>query len=73
MEKNRCAGCKYYRPEYSSSVKGPRMCHYLLDNGHGRARDGDNCLSYAPKRKNRLDKSELNDYDKKGDVYHNAK
>lgn len=44
------------------------MCHYLLDNGHGRIKDGDNCLSYAPKRKNILDKSALNDYDKKGDV-----
>lgn len=53
MEKNRCAGCKYYRPEYSASKKGPRMCH---------------CLSYAPKRKNILDKSKLNDYDKKGDI-----
>ena len=31
------------------------------------------CLSYVPKRKNILDKSELNDYDKKGDIYHNAK
>lgn len=68
MEKSRCAGCKYYRPEYSSSVKGPRMCHYLLDNGHGRARDGDNCLSYVPKRKNKLDKSGINDYDKKGEL-----
>ena len=68
MEKNRCAGCKYYRPEYSASKKGPRMCHYLLDNGHGRVKDGDNCLSYAPKRKNILDKSMLNSYDKKGDV-----
>lgn len=65
---NRCAGCKYYRPEYSSSVKGPRMCHYLLDNGHGRARDGDNCLSYVPKRKNKLDKYGINDYDKKGEL-----
>ena len=68
MEKNRCAGCKYYRPEYSSSVKGPRMCHYLLDNGHGRARDGYNCLSYVPKRKNKLDKYGINDYDKKGEL-----
>lgn len=68
MEKNRCAGCKYYRPEYSGSQKGPRICHYMLDNKRMRKRDGDNCLSYAPKRKKRLDKSRLNDYDKRGDI-----
>lgn len=44
------------------------MCHYLLDNGHGRIKSGDDCLSYVPKRKKRIDKSRLNDYDKKGDV-----
>ena len=54
MEKNRCAGCKYYRPEYSASQKGPRMCHYLLDNKRMRERNGDECLSYEPKRKKRV-------------------
>ena len=68
MVKNRCKGCKYYRPAYGQTKGGPRMCHYLLDNGHGRIKSGDDCLSYVPRQKKRLDKSRLNNYDKKGDV-----
>ena len=44
------------------------MCHYLLDNGHGRAKDGDKCLSYKPKRKEGLDKLGTSNYDIKGDI-----
>lgn len=44
------------------------MCHYLLDNGHGRAKDGDKCLSYKPKRKEGLDKLGASNYDIKGDI-----
>lgn len=29
-------------------------CHHLLDTRHRREMDGDNCLSYEPKREKRV-------------------
>ena len=54
MEKNRCTGCKYYRHLGNSNEM---FCNYLLDNRRRRERDGDECLSYEPKRKKRVSSS----------------
>ena len=51
MERNRCAGCKYYRRLGNDHAM---CCNYLLDTGRRRERDGDECLSYEPKRKKRV-------------------
>lgn len=41
MAKNQCEGCIYWK-----YIGGDRACHYLLDTGKRRVRDGDGCLSY---------------------------
>lgn len=64
MAKNQCEGCIYWKS--LSGCGGDACCHYILMEGHSRARDGEKCFSF--KRKKGLDKSSLNDYDKKGDV-----
>lgn len=64
MEKNRCEGCVYYR--HLNGYEGARCCHYILVEHRMRVRDGEKCYSF--KRKKRLDKSKINDYDKRGDI-----
>ena len=51
MSKAKCAGCKYWRKLGSSESTQNMACHHLLDTRHRREMDGDNCLSYEPKRK----------------------
>ena len=55
MEKNRCAGCKYWRR--MGGGESFMACHHLLDTQHRRETDEDNCLSYEPKRKKRVSSS----------------
>lgn len=44
----RCGKCRYWR---GLSADGIKACHFLLDNGRSRERDGDRCLSFDPGQK----------------------
>ena len=43
----RCEKCRYWRP--LGAVEGLKVCHYCIDNNELRKRDGEKCLSFAPK------------------------
>lgn len=45
--KKRCDGCRYYRGLAAGS--GVKACHYCIDHHELRKRDGEKCLSFAPK------------------------
>jgi hypothetical protein len=40
-----CEGCYYWRGLSGTWGGGDKACHYLIDNGQSRKRDGDKCLS----------------------------
>lgn len=42
-----CGGCVYWRDCSSTSPEMGRMCHFALDRGHMRRRDGGRCLEYC--------------------------
>ena len=44
-----CKGCKYWK--LLNGTDGTMACHYLLEEGHSRKKDGDKCLSWKAKRK----------------------
>ena len=48
MNREQCRRCIYYKQ--LSSVKISYACHYMLDTGDSRARDGDKCFSRETKR-----------------------
>lgn len=43
-----CRGCSYWR-RITSNAGETYCCHYMLDTGHCRERDGDRCLSRTTK------------------------
>lgn len=49
MNREQCRRCIYYKQ--LCSVKISYACHFMLDTGHQRARDGDKCLSRVTKKK----------------------
>lgn len=45
-EEGRCAGCAYWREASATAPELGRMCHFALDQGRSRRRDGERCLEY---------------------------
>ena len=45
-----CEGCVYYRPFNRAGSEKLFCCHYLLDNGKRREKNGDICLSRSEER-----------------------
>lgn len=42
----RCAGCVYWREGSATAPEMGYLCHFALDHGHSRRRDGETCLEY---------------------------
>lgn len=42
-----CGGCVYWRNCSATSPEMGRMCHFALENGHMRRREGSRCLEYC--------------------------
>lgn len=48
MDREQCRGCVHFR--ILTMGRSIKACHYMLDTGDSRARDGDKCLSRETKR-----------------------
>lgn len=46
-----CKGCVYYRNLDWKCMNGIKCCHYILETGHSRAKNGDICMSRKTKPK----------------------
>ena len=51
MEKHKCEGCIYWRSLAGGISYQFKCCHYLLDIGHSRKREGEMCLSRVESEK----------------------
>lgn len=45
-----CEGCAHHRPLSRTYTLGIKCCHYLLDTGKQREKNGDICLSWSETR-----------------------
>lgn len=48
MNREQCRGCVHFR--ILTMGRSIKACHYMLDTGDSRARDGDKCFSRETKR-----------------------
>lgn len=46
-----CKGCIYYKYFDWARPGGLKCCHYIIDTGHSRAKNGDKCMSRKEKAK----------------------
>jgi hypothetical protein len=45
MDNKQCEGCYYWRGLSSTWGGGDKACHYLIETGKMKRRDGNKCLS----------------------------
>lgn len=55
---NRCSRCEYWRLLDNAHPRGMKCCHYILDTGMSRKRDGRNCYEFSERKNTDILKGE---------------